>query len=124
MHVQPVPFGRVAALERIEILDPNKPFEFEADVPKWKKKIEAKSPEYKDYEKARARELTALICSGDEGAAYIVRGLLKGHADLPPSLVETIVQPNAAKDCPVSAALTEQERVDLRKQAKEASGVH
>jgi len=120
----PAPFGRDAALKRIEILDPNKPFEFEAEVPKWKKKIEAESVGPEDYIKALAHELKALVCSGDADAVYVARGLVKTQADLAPGLVEAIVQPKAAKDCPVSAALTEQEKTDLRKLAKKASGAH
>ena len=52
--------GRDAALKRIEILDPNKPFDAEALVPSWRHKIE--SAEFKDeqYKKALAGELKAL----------------------------------------------------------------
>jgi hypothetical protein len=39
----PAPFGRDATLKRIAVLDPNKPFEFEADVPKWAKQLTEKA---------------------------------------------------------------------------------
>ena len=67
-------------------------------------------------------DLKALICSGDANTFYVVRGFLKQHFHLAPCLVEAIIQPKVAKDCPVSAALTEQEKAVLRKLAKEASG--
>jgi uncharacterized protein YjbI with pentapeptide repeats len=117
----PAPFGRDAALKRIGILDPNKPFEFEAERPKWKKKIVAKAIPAEDSDKARARELKALVCSGDADAVYIVRGLvtidrIKATGDQAPGLVEAILKP----DCPVSAALTQADKAALNKQAKEA----
>jgi uncharacterized protein YjbI with pentapeptide repeats len=142
--------GRDAALKRIAILDPNKSFEFDAEVPKWKKKLEAKAVGPEEFEEAfsrelngLARELKALACSGDANAVYVVRGMLKTHRDLPniflnkklgpgppglienlgtqaPGLVEAILKP----DCPVSAALTEADKAALKKLAKEASGAH
>jgi uncharacterized protein YjbI with pentapeptide repeats len=117
----PAAAGRDAALKRIEILDPDKPFEFEADVPKWRKKIKGQAVGMEAYQKAVARALKALACSGDADAVYVVRGLLKQDTHLgaqAPGLVEAIVQPKVAKDCPVSAALTEQEKAELRKLAK------
>jgi Pentapeptide repeats (8 copies) len=123
----PAAAGRDAALKRIEILDPNKAFQFEADVPKWKKKIEAKAVRDDDYEKALVRKLKALVCSGDADAVYVVRGLLKQGSGVitnagarAPGLVEAILKP----ECPVSAALTDTDKADLKRIAKEASGAH
>jgi hypothetical protein len=93
-------------------------------MPKWKKKIEAKAiPAGDPY--ASARELKALVCSGDADAAYVVRGLLKNDGIIfgktgaqAPGLVEAILKP----DCPVSAALTEADKATLSEIVKEASG--
>lgn len=101
--------GRDAALKRIAILDPNKPFEFDAEVPKWKQRLETKAVGPGDYEEALSRELKALACSGDANAVYVVRGLLKTHLDVvtflfkklgprAPSLIE-----NLARKLPVSS---------------------
>ncbi|MGH9637918.1 MAG: pentapeptide repeat-containing protein, partial [Candidatus Angelobacter sp.] len=121
--------GREAALKRIEILDPNKPFDAEAQVPGWRRKIKnAEYTEFKDkWRKALAGELKALVCSGEGYSIYIVHGLMKNDwGDKPnrivetgaqaPGLVEAILKP----DCPVSTALTEQDKANLKKLAKEA----
>jgi uncharacterized protein YjbI with pentapeptide repeats len=122
--------GRDAALKRIESLDPNKPFELESEVPKWKKEnLEAKRSAPEEYEKTLAGELKLLACSGDADAAYVVRGLIgtahdrlgadqitSTHAQAP-DLVDAILKP----DCPVSAALTDADKAALKKLAKEAS---
>lgn len=72
-------------------------------------------------DKVRVRELRAVVCSGDADDVYVVRALLKQKDfPIPKGLIEAIVRPNAAKDCPVSAALSEQEKTDLKKLAKDA----
>ncbi|WOJ91256.1 pentapeptide repeat-containing protein [Methylocapsa polymorpha] len=67
-----------------------------------------------------ANDLKTLVCSGDENAAYIVRGLIKnerigatgGQARW---LVDAILNPKTMKDCPVSSALTDEDRAALQK---------
>jgi hypothetical protein len=86
--------GRDAALERIDVVDPRKPFMFEAEMSKWKKRIEANTvrldvkPDRRserkilkhymsldaEHKKALAAELKALVCSGDANAVYILLG--------------------------------------------------
>ncbi len=121
-----VPAGdmRTEALKRVEILDPGGSFADEAKMPDWRKKIEAAtSIEPEEYKKALAGELKALACSGDADARYVVRGLvsykrIKGTGAQAPGLVEAILKP----DCPVSATLTDADKVALKGIAKEASG--
>ena len=121
-----VPAGdtRTEALKRVEILDPGGSFADEAKMPDWRKKIEAAtSIEPEEYKKELAGELKALACSGDAEARYVVRGLvsykrIKGTGAQAPGLVEAILKP----DCPVSATLTDADKVALKGIAKEASG--
>ncbi len=117
--------ARDVALERVEILDPDKTFEDKDKVPGWHKKFEAAAFEPEKYKSVLARELKALACSGDEDAPYIVRGLvangrIKDTGAQAPGLVEAILKP----DCPVSAALSEAVKAALKTLAKEASGAH
>jgi len=117
-----VPAGsaRDEALERLEILDPGKPFEAKHNVPDWRKKIEdaekATTIEPMKYEEALAAELKALICSGDADAVYVARGLLKSGIPIlnsgaqAPSLAHAVL----GKECPVSTTLTESYKTLLR----------
>ncbi len=94
------------------------------------------------YQKALADQLKSLVCSGDESAPYIVRGLTREEilvTGLPrkkivvpfivgPRISEAgpfalgLVESILAADCPVSATLTEQDKANLKKLAKEAKG--
>lgn len=73
------------------------------------------------YQNVLADQLKNLACSGDENAPFVVRGLgdngrLKDTGPFAPALIEEIL----SQKCPVSAALTEQDKANLRKLAKEA----
>jgi uncharacterized protein YjbI with pentapeptide repeats len=119
-----VPAGdtRAETLKRMEILDPGGTFAGGANVPEWRKKIEAAaSIESEEYKKALFGELKALACSGDADARYVVRGLamyggIKDTGAEAAGLVDAILN----QDCPVSAVLTEQDKAALKKLAKEA----
>jgi Pentapeptide repeats (8 copies) len=77
------------------------------------------------YENALMDELKKLVCSGHEDALYIVRGLtrtpwesrIKDARAQAPNLVNAIL----SKDCPVSAALTEQDKAALKEVATDPS---
>jgi mercuric ion transport protein len=73
---------------------------------------------------ARSAYIQGWINYYSANTAYVVRGLLKQQSYLAPGLVEAIVKPKAAKDCPVSVTLTEQEKTDLRNLASKAGGAH
>ena len=66
------------------------------------------------YTKALAKDLKGLICSGDDNAIYVVRGLLTSRTFSyvgfeMPTLVDFIV----SKDCLVSASLTDADKAAL-----------
>ncbi|HEX3497459.1 MAG TPA: hypothetical protein VHT02_09885 [Methylocella sp.] len=73
-----------------------------------------------------ADQLNGLVCSGDDSASYIVRGLTRAdsfgnrHVDDAGPFAAGLIESILAPDCPVSAALTEQDKADLKKLAKEA----
>lgn len=73
-----------------------------------------------------ANDLKTLVCSGDESAPYVVRGLIKNErigatGDQARSLVEAILNPKTTNDCPVSSALTDEDRAALQKIAGAAA---
>ncbi len=76
-----------------------------------------------------ADQLKTLACSVDEDGLYIVRGLIandriKETRAKAPGLVDAIVSPKVAHECPVSAALTEADKAALKRIAKMAGGAH
>jgi uncharacterized protein YjbI with pentapeptide repeats len=120
--IKEVPEGeeRAAALKRIETSNQD-----HLAKRKGRETLEKGGVDEPAYKKSLAAQLKSLACSGDESAPYIVRGLVNNggirYASAQASgLVEAILKP----DCPVSAALTEADRVALNKLANEASGAH
>jgi uncharacterized protein YjbI with pentapeptide repeats len=118
-----VPEGetREYALKRIEILNPNVSGNKASARVILKK---GRAEEETAYQKALADKLKGLACSDyEENARYIVPGFVKNDrikdtGAEAPGLVEAILDPK----CPVSAALTEDDKAALKKLAKEASG--
>jgi uncharacterized protein YjbI with pentapeptide repeats len=130
MMERDIPVGdlRTAALKRIEILDCEKkdtglaPCDTNAKPPPIAKEIAKAAVDEKTYAKALAASFGDTICRADENAIYILRGLLKNRrikAAGPEAakLAERI----QSKDCPVSAALTGDDRAKLRAVVKEAT---
>jgi hypothetical protein len=108
---------RTNALKHIEELDPGKP----GNEATTQKTFVTGPKDHKDYPEALARRLHSLACSDNENAPYIVRGFitngrLKETHTKAAELVDAILKP----DCPVSAALTEQDQANLRVEAKQA----
>ena len=96
----------------------------------WRKALEDARVDEAAYAKALAAELKTLVCSGDDDAAYVLRGL--GFQRPPcaagpeaPALVDFIM----SKDCPVSASLTDADKANLlassrtRSRSREASAL-
>jgi len=113
--------GREQTLKRIEILNTGI-FGPEASE---QETLEKGRVEETAYRSALADQLESLACSNDEAALVIVRGLfqlnfkrLEAIGTQAPGLIEAILYPKAAQNCPVSAALTEADRAALL--AKEA----
>jgi hypothetical protein len=83
---------------------------------RWQKALEDARVEDPAFMKALAEVLRSLVCSGDEDAIYVLRGLgsplnsvfAQTGAEAP-ALVGFIM----GKDCPVSAALTDADRARL-----------
>jgi uncharacterized protein YjbI with pentapeptide repeats len=132
MNMIPEGEKRDAALKQIERLDCANPDKTLAscdpaaktprDVLIWQKKLKAASVDEAAYAKALATELRSLVCVSDVNAIYILRGLTFaetcGDPMIPrltstdreaPALVDFIM----SKDCPVSAALTNDDRAKL-----------
>jgi hypothetical protein len=75
--------------------------------------------------KLSAEKMKELVCEGDNNALNILRGFLndgyiKDTGAQAPGLVDAILKP----ECPVFAALTEEDKASLNRLAKEASGAH
>jgi hypothetical protein len=87
----------------------------------WQKKLAAASVDYGAYAKALATELRGVICAGDANAIHILRGIVTNHrlaetGREAPALVDFIV----SEDCPISAALTEDDKANLLKVKQDA----
>jgi Pentapeptide repeats (8 copies) len=70
------------------------------------------------YEKLLAAKLKTLVCSGDDDAVYILRGLLDSWrlaavGPEAPRLVDEIINPHSGKECPVSGLLTDEDKADF-----------
>jgi hypothetical protein len=124
------------ALPRIEKLDPD----ISVSQASVSEALEKGRADESAYQKALAGELKTVACSGDEAAHYVVGGLIGNTYSIrsavstfnpiatmeasriadagpfAPELIESILAP----DCPVSSALTEQDRANLKKLAKKA----
>jgi Pentapeptide repeats (8 copies) len=127
MIMKEMPEGekRDNALKRIEILNPDS-FGPEASE---QETLEKGRVDETTYKKSLAAQLKSIACSGDESAPYIVRGLvtngrIKDTGAQAPGLVEAIVSPKVAHDCPVSAALTEADKVARKSRPERPGGAH
>jgi uncharacterized protein YjbI with pentapeptide repeats len=121
---------RGGALKRIERLDCTNPDKTLAscdpavapppEVLDWQKELKAASANEAAYEKALAKELRRLVCENDANAIHILHGFfffsdisMSGRIAKTgreaPALVDFIM----SKDCPVSAALTEDDKAKL-----------
>ncbi len=112
------------ALKRIETLDcGNKALAscdpYDAPPPEvlvWQKELAAAGADDRQYAIALATELRGLVCANDAKAIHILRGIIKWGrlaktGQEAPALVDFIM----SKDCPVSAALTEDDKATLLK---------
>jgi len=121
MIMNEVPEGGDTAFKRIEILNPDI-FGPEASE---QATLEKGRVDETAYRRILADQLKRLACSGDESAAYVVRGLVNNHrikdtGDQAPGLVEAILK----SDCTLSAALTDTDKAALKTLANAASGAH
>ena len=107
---------RNAALGRVGILDPSKN-DPGTDV----HEIQNKGVDLPNYQKALVQELKTVACSGDDSAALIVRGLYRVNFPYPSRILDTgpfaskLAESILAPDCPVSTALTDEDRAALKK---------
>jgi uncharacterized protein YjbI with pentapeptide repeats len=125
--------SRDNALKRIERLDCSNPdntlaFCDPAAKPPpegsdWQKKLEATSVDDAAFAKALAKEFRSLVCANDPNAIHILRGTptnipgrLAEAGHEAPALVDFIM----SKDCPVSAALTDDDKAKLLKIKQDA----
>jgi hypothetical protein len=131
-----IPAGdaRTEALKRIEILDCEKtndglaPCDPKAVPPPIAKDINKAAVDEQAYAKALAASLGELVCDSGSDAIYILRGwlrsevLIKGRLGM---LIDSriratgteaakLVERIQSKDCPVSTALTEKDKAELR----------
>ncbi|MBM3551705.1 MAG: hypothetical protein FJX45_08025 [Alphaproteobacteria bacterium] len=82
-----------------------------------------------DHEKAMSDILHELVCVRDVNAIFILRGLLRDSnhgfsqiaaaGDEAPALIELILNGNQNGECPVSAQLTFEDKLQLSKQKEE-----
>ncbi len=112
------------ALERIQSLDCsnsdttlascNSSAEPPPEAAAWRKALEDARVDDAAYAKALAAALKTLVCSGDDGAVYVVWGggfesRLESGGPEAPALVDFIM----SKDCPVSGSLTDADKAKL-----------
>lgn len=91
-------------------------------VTKWRELLEAAEVDKTTYAKALAQRLRMLVCGSDANAIYILRGISKNMRLAAtgregPALIDDILK---GKDCPVSAALTDADKVRLQEIKTEA----
>jgi hypothetical protein len=122
-----IPEGKMRdeALMRIEKLDCGNPDKTLAscdpatalppEVLDWQKKRLEANVDHAAYAKGLATELRSLVCANDADAIHILRGTMMKSLRLAatgreaPALVDFIM----SKDCPVSAALTDDDKAKL-----------
>ncbi len=122
------------ALKRIETLDCANPDKTLAScdsaaappphVLVWQKELAAAGIEDAAYKKALATELRGLVCESDAHAIYILRSMITsfrlGYTGREaPALVDFIM----SKDCPVSGALTDDDKTKLLKIKQDAEQI-
>jgi hypothetical protein len=130
MNTIPEGGKRGDALERIKTLDcanPDKTLasctaKSPSEVLAWQKRLISASVNDRGFAKALAKELRGLVCESDANALYILRGIsgksnrLADTGREASALVEFIM----SKDCPVSAALTDDDKAKLLKIKQDA----
>jgi hypothetical protein len=117
-----IPEGKMrdAALKRIETLDCGNSGKTLAscdpapEVLAWQQKLLEANVDHAVYEEALPRVLRGLVCTSDANAIYILRGIIRSdrlaETDREaPALVDDIMSPK----CPVSAALTNDDKAKL-----------
>lgn len=107
--------------------DPNSPPP--PEVKKWQDELEKARVEDDAYEKALAAVLRELVCTSDANAIYVLRGVarerygsrLAATGREAPVLIDGIIKGETdGKNCPVSAALTEDDKARLLQIKEEA----
>jgi hypothetical protein len=128
MNSIPEGMRRDDALQRINILDCGNPVKTLAscvsaaapppEVLVWQKELAAASVDDTAYAKALATELQSLVCESDVDAIHILRRTIPSERTFArladtgreaPALVDHIM----SKNCPVSAALTDDDKAKL-----------
>ena len=122
MESIPREYQRRLALNNIHNLDPSLPQAPEADA--WRKSVERARVEDKTYVAALTAVLKALVCSGDDDASDVLRGLITPDSSAPvrlaaagseaPQLINMIMSKDS-KDCAVAGSLTNADRANLRR---------
>jgi uncharacterized protein YjbI with pentapeptide repeats len=122
---------REMALKQIETLDCGNPDETLAscdpsaapprEVLDWQEKLIKASIDDAAFQNVLATELRGLVCTSDANAIHILRGIIRWRRDAKtgreaPALVDYIM----SKDCPVSAALTSNDKANLLKIKQQA----
>ena len=132
-----IPEGKMrdAALKRIERLDCGNPDKTLASCDQslmppfkifdWQMKLAAASVDGDTFAKALAEELRSLVCESGGDAIHILRGVISNGQLAKtgrgaPTLVDTIIGKKEDKPCPVSAALTEDDKASLLQIKREA----
>jgi uncharacterized protein YjbI with pentapeptide repeats len=92
-----------------------------AEAASWRKALEDARVEDSAYAKVLAAALKRLVCSGEDNAADVLRGLLKNGrlraaGQEAPALVDFIM----SKDCPVSGSLTDAGKANLLRTKQKA----
>jgi hypothetical protein len=128
---------REAALKRIETLDCtakalgscNPAAKPPPAVLDWQNQFARATVDDAAYSKALATELQNLVCANDANAIHILRGLSSKYSGPPrlaaagrgaPTLVDIIMGKDKDKPCPVSVALTDDEKAKLLEIKQEA----
>jgi hypothetical protein len=122
MRVVPVPL-RSKAMEHIATLECSRTSDTLAScdpsiepppaVRKFKLAIENASVHETAYFRVLAEILDKLVCSGEPDAIHVLRGLLTGQIAIVSREVPALVTRLMSSACPVSAALTDTDKVEL-----------
>jgi hypothetical protein len=116
-----IPEGKTRedTLKRIEILDCENPNKASCDpatapppeVLNWQKSLLKANIDEAAFQKVLAAQLRDLVCANNANTIYILRGIINAYQLFAtnPALVDLIM----SKDCPVSAALTDDDKAKL-----------
>jgi hypothetical protein len=129
---------RDEALEAIQRLDCSNPDKTVAscnpsipippEAAAWRKSLEDATVDEATFAKTLALVLKMLVCSGDENAGYVLRGLssmvptvnrILAIGSEAPALIDFIM----SKDCPISTSLTDADKAKLLRIKQEAINV-